>query len=171
MPDPHIVAATRPREVQTAFQLLLANIACSVIGAVLSFTFVSALVEIAIKEAGIDDGLAAAVRDAAQSAGQTQIVTQVVASAVAVALTLFFVMQMRNRKNWARILLTVFGALTVLGIVIVHVRSFGDYLAIGTTGTIYAVLAIVQMLLIVAAIVFMFRPRSNAWFAHVRQAR
>lgn len=158
-------APPRPPEVENAFRLFLANIACSVIGAVLSFLFVDALVDIALKEAGLGEEFAAAVRAAAQSAGQTQIIAQVVASAVGIALTLFFVLQMRNRKNWARIVLTVFGGLSVIGILVVHVRSMGDYLSIGAPGTIYVVLAVVQMLLLAAAIFFMFRPRSNAYFA------
>lgn len=164
-PQPTPAQRQRPAEVETAFRLFLANIACSVIGAVLSFMFVGALVDMVLADSGLGSEFASAVRAAAESAGRQQIITQVVASGVGIALMLFFVLQMRNRKNWARIVLTVLGGLSVIGILAIHLRQFGDYFSIGVPGTLYAVLTVVQMLLVAAAIFFMFRPRSNAYFA------
>lgn len=91
-----------------------------------------------------------------------------------VALQLLFAVFMRRGRNWARIVLTVFGALGVLGTLI--------GLAGGTSTTINGqtvqtgsvagtILSLVQAVVIVVAVVLFFRPRATTYFAAMSERR
>jgi len=82
---------------------------------------------------------------------------------VAFGLMAFLVVQMRAGKSWARI------ALVVLGAFIVVTYLFGvmsDLAGAGLLGILaVVVLPVLQILLAVAAIVFMYRPTAAAYFS------
>lgn len=74
------------------------------------------------------------------------------------------VLSLRNGHNWARIVLSGFGALGVLeGL---RFLSEADaYLAAGALGVVHGLLSIAQAALVVVAVVLMFRPDANEHFA------
>jgi hypothetical protein len=77
----------------------------------------------------------------------------------------FFIFKMRTGANWSRITMTVIGALVLVtsGISLI-------LLAANTLPTpvhqpvIVPILSVIELLLIIAAAVFMYRPAANAWF-------
>ncbi len=82
----------------------------------------------------------------------------VVIALIFAALYLLFAFKMRQGRNWARITLTVLGGIGVL------MGVLGLLFSTGALGVLGLLLSIVQLVLIVAAIYFMFRPAANAYF-------
>lgn len=74
------------------------------------------------------------------------------------AVMLVFTLVMRRGHNWARIVLAVFGSLRLLFLLFALIA--------GAANAVTAVL----LLLLVAAIVTMFLPAANAWFARAYSA-
>jgi len=79
----------------------------------------------------------------------------VVVSLVVVALRVFLLIKLAAGRRWARSILTVLGALSVLGAV-VSVRS---------AGALDAALSVVNALLIAAAVVYMFSAGATKFFS------
>ncbi|MDQ3887276.1 MAG: hypothetical protein M3308_09805, partial [Actinomycetota bacterium] len=72
-----------------------------------------------------------------------------------VALTLLFIFKMRAGRNWARIVLTVLGALSVLSALF----------RLGQPQPAWSlVTSVLSMLLVVGAIVMMYAKAANPWF-------
>jgi hypothetical protein len=71
---------------------------------------------------------------------------------------LVFTLAMQNGRNWARIVLAVFGSLRLLFLLFVLIG--------GAANAVTAVL----LLLLVAAVMTMFMPATNAWLALSGQA-
>lgn len=88
--------------------------------------------------------------------------TRIIAVVVAVVvflLYLLFALKMRAGRNWARIVLTVLTALSI-------VSSFSGNLGAARNWSTW-----VSIILPVLAIILMFLPQSSAYFAAVRTAR
>jgi hypothetical protein len=79
-------------------------------------------------------------------------------------LGLLLVARMRGGADWARTVLAVAGVLDVL------LGGYGLLAGVGPPGTapvvvvLNAVLTVVELLLVAAAIVFMYRPGAAGWF-------
>lgn len=149
------MTAARPKSVDTAFLLWLAAMAAGVIGAILSFITIKQLVD------KIDNQYGVSTPSASPGYGST------IFSLVIFALIIACIFTMRSGANWARIVLTVLGVLSVLGAlgsIAIGVSPF----SIGGLGIVQGLLQIVQVLLIIAAMVFMFRPDANQYFASRR---
>lgn len=89
-------------------------------------------------------------------------ITSVVGFLIGAALYLLFAFKMRAGRNWARVVLTVVGVLGVLGAVLPTYRSVtvnGNTFVVQTYGVHWISLAV-----LVAALVLMFMPASNAYF-------
>ena len=143
----------RPQEVLTAFWLWIASMVVSVIGNVVGFLTLGDRVRSQVRQqVGTDPNLSAANVDTIVRIG---FIVGAVVALLFVALELFFVFKMRAGRNWARIVLTVLGGLSVL-LTIVGLRS-----AAGLT----AVIGLVGSALIVAAIVLMFTGGAREYFA------
>jgi preprotein translocase subunit SecG len=105
-----------------------------------------------------------------QSLVNTLKIITVVIAVIFVAVYLFFAWKMYAGRNWSRIVLTVFGALSLLSAVTPTNRSVtvnGDVYNV-TTG---AWAGWVQGLLALAAIVLMYLPLSNAYFKQSKAFR
>jgi hypothetical protein len=142
----------RPRSVEISFWLWIISLILGAAGSVAALTQLDR-----IRAEAINRALA---QNPTLDQSMTQsVVTGVLIGAVAVALLfvvaeLVFVFLMRGGRNWARIVLAVFGGLSVL---------FGLVGLAGTAGPVL-VASFVQLLLVVAAIATMFGPAANAWF-------
>jgi hypothetical protein len=76
---------------------------------------------------------------------------------------------MLNGRNWARVVLTVLAALTIVG-------SFSAQASVTVDGTVYSaesgqVLRWVQLALALIALILMWLAPSNAYFAAVKARR
>jgi len=100
----------------------------------------------------------------AQAAVAIGAIVAIVFSLVLLGLVLLFIFKMRAGRNWARIVLTVLGGITLaLGLL-----SIGNTLALfdlGIVGALSALLSLAQLVIIAAAIYYMFRPAASIYFA------
>ncbi|MGH3568928.1 MAG: hypothetical protein ACRDRH_23460 [Pseudonocardia sp.] len=154
-------AAAAPKDVQTAFRLWIADIVLGVVGSLLSLLIFDDLVAMAELPPGLTPEQAAL-------AATVGAIFAAVITLVFLGLGLLFAFKMRAGRNWARITLTVLGAIAVL----FSLLSFGNSLvvaAIGLIGILSVVISVIQILLIVAAIFFMFRPAAAQYFAAPRR--
>jgi hypothetical protein len=147
-----------------AFNLFIANVVLGVLGVILSFSLVGAIVEAQLAASGLSRADLGPQGEAALTSG---LIVGVVVSLVILALYLFFIFQMRAGKNWARIVLAVLGAISVV-FGLIGFSGYGVYMQAGGIGVIVVILSILQLILIIAAIVFMFRPDANAYFTAPR---
>ncbi len=144
-----VVAA--PDDVQKSFMLWLVSIGIGVLGAIVGIVF-------ADRDKAIDEAMkngSDLTRDQASSLVNGILVGTAVTVLIILALELFFVFKMRAGKNWARIVLTVLGVLGILS------ALYG--LTAGLTFGV--VLNLISMLVVIAAIVFMFKPAASAYFS------
>lgn len=150
-------AGAPPKDVRTAFLLWVTNLAMGLIGALLAFVLADGLVEAAARQAGTD------LPPAAADSVRGTFTTNISLSVVAIIITAVVVIMMRNGKNWARIVLTVLGVLGVL-VALIGFSNVSLLLAVGPIGVLSVVLSVIQIAVVVAAIVFMFRPGAVAYF-------
>jgi hypothetical protein len=151
-----------PGSVKGAFLIYLVAALLAAIGIVLSLT--SNVWEQAVQAAGANtSGIST------QSLVNTVKITTVVIGVILLGLYLLFAFKMRAGRNWARIVLTVLSALSILS----PASSSSSVTVNGTvyqststqaTGWIGAALAVI-------AIVLMYLPASNAYFTASKAAR
>jgi hypothetical protein len=122
-------------------------------------------VQAGLRQANTQGGIAI---DASSLVTTTKIIIVVVFGIFA-ALYLFFAFMMYGGRNWARIVLTVLGALTVLTAV---TPTTGSVTVNGTTytATNYGINWISGILAVVA-IVLMYLPQSNIYFKAAKAHR
>ncbi len=154
-------AGHAPKEVENAFRLWIANAVLGLIGVILTFALMGAIVDAALKNAGVSRSQLGAAGEAQVRAGM---ITGVIIGVILIALYVFFAFQMRAGKNWARITLTVLGAIGVI-FILIGFGGFGILLNAGPLGVLSVILTIVQLLLVIGAIFFMWRPAANAYFS------
>lgn len=112
--------------------------------------------------------------DAAASSG---ILFAVLLSALSLMVYLLLSRRMLEGRNWARIVLTVFGGFNAFStaVTLLTVITVDRALLVELTGievpTSNLVFSAVVMVLQVVAIAFMFHPGSNRYFREVRRAR
>jgi hypothetical protein len=82
---------------------------------------------------------------------------------ILMAVWLVIVWQMRAGQNWARIVLTVIGGIVVL-FGVIGLLALGIFFAIGPLGVFEVLLQFASLAVIVAAIVFQFKPDVNSYF-------
>jgi hypothetical protein len=148
----------RPRPVDLAFWCWILTTAISLVGLILTLT-----------SPVWDDAVAAGVRSSGQQVDVQTLVTVtktilIVIFLIFAAVYLLFAFKMRAGRNWARITLTVFGALTLLSVVTAGSTSSvtvgSETYSAGSRGPSWltAVVALV-------GIVLMFVGESNRFFA------
>lgn len=143
----------RPKSVDTAFLLWIVAAALGVIGAVLGLAMQDAIMEETADQLGIT------VEEADAGAVGTIVNLLFIALWVGVAFA------MRAGMNWARIVLTVLGGLSVL-FGLFGLASLPILLAVGGLGVLQVFLNIGSLVVIIAAIVFMFRAEANHYFKY-----
>ncbi|QNK82312.1 hypothetical protein [Nakamurella sp. PAMC28650] len=157
-------APTPPSTVKGAFLVYLIAALISVVGIVLVVT--SNVWDQAIAAAGTD--VTADGTSATSLASAAKIAT-IVVGVIFIGLYLLFAFKMRAGRNWARIVLTVLSALSILSAArtTASISVNGQVYSVGSsqaTGWIGAALAVV-------AIVLMYTGASNAYFTASKAAR
>ncbi|MCC3291712.1 MULTISPECIES: hypothetical protein [unclassified Arthrobacter] len=146
-------APERPAAVERGFWLLIASAVVSLIAGILSI--VTLMSDEGRSELARVSGLSSAEADTAVTIG---IVTGVVIGVISVAVSVLFAVFARKGHNWARIVITVFAALSLFGLV-------------GINGSLEGILSLVSILLIVAAVVLFFTAPATAYFNQMKQYR
>ncbi len=137
-----------PKEVELSFRLWIASIVVSLLESILTFVTIDD-----IRQQTIDDTIASTPGVDPQFIENTVNVVGLVFELALLALVVFFSVKMRAGRNWARIVLTVLGALDVIG----GLFLLGQYgLAALTFG--------LSALIIIAPIVTMYLPGAAPWF-------
>ncbi|MFE2599785.1 hypothetical protein ACFXCZ_25365 [Streptomyces sp. NPDC059396] len=148
---------TRPREVETAFLLLLVAIVVDTVVWVLD-TFV-------ISPSGLDE-----MRD---EMGESEAIQQVAMSAgflvFTSALFLFFVFKMRQGRKWARNALAAAGALVMF--FLVNSMTTSEFHKETMADVIYDLfISVSPVVLIAGAVVLMFLPTANTYFSAAKHS-
>ncbi|MGH3854306.1 MAG: hypothetical protein ACRDR6_12600 [Pseudonocardiaceae bacterium] len=144
--------APRPREVEISFWLWIATFVLGVVGAITMYSQINQIRAEAISRVLAQNP--AADQSTIESATTTALVVGVVLGLLVVVAEIVFVFLMRGGRNWARIVLAVFGGLGVL---------FG-LLGLAVNSGAGSVTGLLQLLLLIGALVTMFLPAANVWF-------
>lgn len=167
-PDPAAAKGSEPKEVRTSFLLWMAYLALGVIGLVLNFVAQDAILDAGIRiglegtgltEADLPPGTLDQAREEAVAGVLPQAIGNIVVIVVIAAAAFF----MRQGRNWARIVLTVFGAISVLFGLIALVAA-GLLLSAGAFGVMIVLALVLQVVLVIAAVVFMYRGGAKPYF-------
>ncbi|WP_447004622.1 hypothetical protein ACRAKI_34365 [Saccharothrix isguenensis] len=135
-------APQRPKSVDTAFMLWLVAAGIGILSNLISF-LIAGDIE---RQTGVES-----------SSGTT------IVSLIFALLWIVVVMQMRKGANWARILLTVLGGLSIIGNLL-SLAVIGILLSLGAFGVISALFVLVSLVAVIGAIVFMYKSDSNYYF-------
>lgn len=138
----------RPASVATAIKLIWANVALSLVSALLTFTMLDDLVDQVIESSGSSGTID---RDTARV---TVIVSVVFALVIGVAFAALFAYFIGKGANWARIVYTVLAAIGIIS----------SLVGLGGQPPLLLVLSLVSLVLSIAIVVFLYRPDSNAYF-------
>jgi hypothetical protein len=148
-----------PAAVETSYRLWLATIATGVLSGFAAFFVLDELVA-----ASGGEPLPELPPGEARTATLLSGVFALLVTAAFVALALLVVNRMRAGRRWARLVLTLLGGLTV----VYGLLGLGDTLVLfgaGLAGVLFALLSVLQLVLLVGAIVFMYRPDAGAYFS------
>ncbi len=147
-------APARPKSVDTAYLLWMIAAGVGVVANLIGFLTAEAVARETLEAFNLDSS---AVGNVEPSYGSL-----IFSLAMAVVWVLV-VMQMRKGANWARILLAVLGGIAVI-LGLIGLLAIGILFAVGFLGVIQALLSLVQLVVIIGAIVFMFKSDSNHYF-------
>lgn len=145
--------ATRPKAVDNAFMLWMVGAALSLISLIVAFTVGADEIDAAARESLEAQGGSFTEQDVENIANASKIIGVVIGLAF-IGLFVLFAYKMRAGRNWARITLSVLGGLSIVLTLI----------GVGSAGPVDLVVRLVQALLIVGAVYFMYRPESNNYF-------
>lgn len=148
--------AVRPKSIDNAFTLWLVSIGLSVLGLILTLTVGGDDITKAVRD-GMPGKSEQEITDAANA---FKVITAVVGIIFAL-LYLLFAYKMRAGRNWARITLSVLGGLNVISILYGFRQSGGLGIVIG----------LIEVIVIAAAVFFMYRADSNQYFQASRARR
>jgi cellobiose-specific phosphotransferase system component IIC len=150
----------RPKAVDSAFQAVLASVAVSAIGTVVTVLLDKALLTSWVTQTM--DGMPPDQRlDPNTMVGAMQVI---LAFSIAIFAGLFvlFAVKMRTGRNWARVVLTIY---TVFG-----VWSF--LTAMASSGAELSLMwSLAEVAFGVTAVIYMFRPESSKYFAAHKERR
>lgn len=146
----------RPKSVDNAFMAWLTVTAIGVLSLILVITVSGDDIRKSLQDS--NPNYTAKQLDDAVTTGK---VVGIILGLIFVGLYLLFVYKMRAGRNWARITLTVLGALSILS----------TLLGSGQNGALLLIVGLVQAVLIVAAVYFMYRPDANQYFAAGKRVR
>ncbi|MGY1830550.1 hypothetical protein ACI8AA_09000 [Geodermatophilus sp. SYSU D01180] len=145
----------RPAAVRLGVGAYVASLVLGLLGAIVTFAQFDEIVDRALVDAGLDP---AEYEGVSVVAGATVVTVGIVFSLVLLGLQALFLWFAWTGRNWARVVLWVFGGLAVVGgLVSLAGPSFG-----GLT----TVLNLVQTLLIVVGIVALAQKPASAWYRY-----
>ena len=145
-------ASVAPQQVLTAVRLWFASILIGVVGGILGFALTD-------RDAAVQtlmDGTASLSKSDAEAAMAIGLVIGLVFALIVLGVEVLFVIKMRAGRNWARIVLTVLGALSALS-------AMSSLTQAGAS--LGSLVTLASLAVVVAAIVFMYRPAANEYFA------
>ncbi|KAA2264843.1 hypothetical protein F0L68_07135 [Solihabitans fulvus] len=145
------VAVAKPKAVDTAFQLWIASVIVGLVANLISFATAQDVLN------KTNEKLGTALQQSSPSYGSA------IFSLVILALWVVLIFQMRGGANWARIVLTVLGGLSILA-QLLGLLAIGILFSVGALGAIQALLGIVELIVVIGAIVFMFKGESSRYF-------
>ena len=148
------VPADRPKSVDNAFLLWIVGAVISLLTVIFVFTVGADAITDAARESLKNSGRSYTEDDVKNVANATKIIG-VVVGILFIGLYVLFAYKMRAGRNWARITLTVLGALNVISILF----SFRQ------AGGVSVVIGLIEAVVILAAIFLMFRPDANQYYA------
>ncbi len=157
--DPEQRAGQRPASVNTAFFLWMGNAVLGILATVAMIVLLDTVVAREVAASGVSAELGESVTSLARSAAMVAATI----SAILAGLMILFVFKMRAGRNWARILLTVLGALSILG-TLSDLGSLAANFEVGGPGILLGLLAIAQPLLVIGGLVMMYLADSNRYF-------
>lgn len=137
--------ARRPGAVTAAYVIWLIGAIVSLIGSI--FALIVGVVAI---------GAGAAIGGVVGAATGVVVLIFAIFVFIVALIELFIVNRMRDGRNWARVVLTILGILSLLGSIIPWFTAGWN-----TTST----WSVVQVVVLVIAIVLMYVPAANAYFA------
>jgi hypothetical protein len=154
-------APVPPTTVNAAFALWMLILVVTIVSGVLLFTggYYDAI------QSEIDNSNLSGIESSlAVSAGKTVLVVgAVLGLAISLFVYLFFGLKMRAGRNWARIVVTVLGGLSVLsGVAGNSLTTMADVNVARPEGTV--ILGWLSVVLAAAAIIAMYVPASNTYF-------
>lgn len=152
-PAPQATEPARPAAVERGFWLLIASAVVSVIGAIMGIMDLTS--DAGRSELARASGLTAAEVDTAVSIG---IVTGAVIGVISIVVSVLFAVFARKGHNWARIIITVFAALSLFSL-------------IGMDGSAASIVALISVLLPIVAVVLFYTTPANAYFNQMKQYR
>jgi hypothetical protein len=151
---------TRPKAVDSAFQAVLASVAISTIG-----TVVTVLLDKALLTVWVTETLESLPPEQRLSTSAMVSAMQVLLGfsiAIFAGLFVLFAYKMRAGRNWARVLLTIY---TVWG-------AMSFLTAMASSGAELSLMwSLAEAAFGVTAVVYMFRPESTKYFAEHKQRR
>jgi hypothetical protein len=151
----------RPKAVDSAFQAVLASVAISALG-----TIVTVLLDRAALHSLVTEMLADLPQD--QRVGDVDSMVTVfqailgISIAIFVGLFVLFATKMRGGRNWARILLTAYTAVGVWSFLTAMANSGAE---------LELIWSLAEVAFGVTAVVYMFRPESIKYFAEYKRRR
>ncbi|WP_147263020.1 hypothetical protein [Geodermatophilus sp. TF02-6] len=146
-------APPRPDAVRFGVGAFVANLVLGLVGSVVTFSSIDGLIDAELAQSGVT---------VSQDAIRAVLIVSAVIGLFFVALEALFIWFAWNGRNWARIVLFVLGAFTILGGL--------SALTQPSTGFMTA-LSVCQMLLVIVGIVLLTRPPSNEWYRIMGQRR
>lgn len=152
-PAPQATEPARPAAVERGFWLLIASAVVSVIGAILSVIYLGS--DESRSELAQTSGLTSADVDMAISVGIT---VALIVGVISVAVSVLFAFFARKGHNWARIVITVFAALSLFGL-------------IGIDGSAAGIVTLLSIILPIIAVVLFFTAPASAYFNQMKQFR
>lgn len=153
-PPQHAVA--RPPTVTYAVYALIANMVLGLIGSILIFANQDLYLDQALRDAGLDPS-SAATSDLVSSA----YTIGAIVGLVFVALWGMFLWFAWKGHNWARIVIWVFGGLSLISAFTAFASPVGTVVALNA----------VSLLLTLAAVVLLALKPSNEWYSYQGNAR
>jgi F0F1-type ATP synthase assembly protein I len=147
-------AVARPKSVDNSFLLWLVITGLGVLSLILTLTVGSDDITEQARKALEDAGKSTSPSEV-ESAANAAKMFAVIGGLLFTGLYLLFVFMMRGGKNWARITLAILGLIGIIG-TLIQLRS---------VGAVTMIFGFLQVLLILGAAYFMFRPDANQYFA------
>ena len=146
---------TAPPEVIRATQLMFLRVAIGLISAIITFASGDAI------KTSIRDRDPSLTTDQVNSAYAVGVAVAIVFGVIFAALYILLAIQVRKGKNWARILGTVFAALSILS----YLFGMLGALMYGGLGIVLIVIALIALIVDIQWIVNAFKAPNSAYFA------
>lgn len=162
VPPPPPGSTEPPVTVRAGIGAFVATVVLSLVGAVVMFFNYDTVLDEAIDQAGA--GLTGEDRETAQDIAEIVVQFSVVVSVIFAAVFLLFIWFAWRGRNWARVVLWVFGGLSVLS----GFAGMGG----GGTGVGYLDgLSVFSLLLTLAGVVLLALKPSNEWYRYMSWMR